>query len=453
MLFRSINPANGELLAETATMPWCDVTELLYGMEQAQVQWSNTRLEERANVMLKLAGLIRHKRDQLALLISNEMGKVLRESMAEVDKCAACCEWFAHHAASLLQEELVATEASRSVVRYQPLGIILGIMPWNFPFWQVFRSMVPILMAGNGYVLKHAPNVQLCAQAIEQLCQDAGMPTALVKNLPITTDDAAKLLTDRAIAAVTLTGSTRAGKAVAAIAGQHLKKAVLELGGSDPFIVLPGANAERVARMAVRARMINTGQSCIAAKRFIVVAENYDAFLETMASEMQNLKMGNPLLAGSDYGPMARPDLATSLADQVSQSVKMGATLHGTMPGTDKFPWYSAAVLSNLNPLMPAANEELFGPVASVFKADSVAHALAIANDTAYGLGASIWTDDLDLAWSVEPQLNVGTVFINELVKSDFRIPFGGVKQSGFGRELGRAGILEFCNVKSIWQS
>lgn len=453
MLFRSINPANGELLAETATMPWCDVTELLYGMEQAQVQWSNTRLEERANVMLKLAGLIRHKRDQLALLISNEMGKVLRESMAEVDKCAACCEWFAHHAASLLQEELVATEASRSVVRYQPLGIILGIMPWNFPFWQVFRSMVPILMAGNGYVLKHAPNVQLCAQAIEQLCQDAGMPTALVKNLPITTDDAAKLLTDRAIAAVTLTGSTKAGKAVAAIAGQHLKKAVLELGGSDPFIVLPGANAERVARMAVRARMINTGQSCIAAKRFIVVAEYYDAFLETMASEMQNLKMGNPLLAGSDFGPMARPDLATSLADQVSQSVKMGATLHGTMPGTEQFPWYSAAVLSNLNPLMPAANEELFGPVASVFKADSVAHALAIANDTAYGLGASIWTDDLDLAWSVEPQLNVGTVFINELVKSDFRIPFGGVKQSGFGRELGRAGILEFCNVKSIWQS
>lgn len=453
MLFRSINPANGELLAETATMPWCDVTELLYGMEQAQVQWNNTRLEERANVMLKLAGLIRHKRDQLALLISNEMGKVLRESMAEVDKCAACCEWFAHHAASLLQEELVATEASRSVVRYQPLGIILGIMPWNFPFWQVFRSMVPILMAGNGYVLKHAPNVQLCAQAIEQLCQDAGMPTALVKNLPISTDDAAKLLTDRAIAAVTLTGSTRAGKAVAAIAGQHLKKAVLELGGSDPFIVLPGANAERVARMAVRARMINTGQSCIAAKRFIVVAEYYDAFLETMASEMQNLKMGNPLLAGSDYGPMARPDLATSLADQVSQSVKMGATLHGTMPDPDQFPWYPAAVLSNLNPLMPAANEELFGPVASVFKADSVAHALAIANDTAYGLGASIWTDDLDLAWSVEPQLNVGTVFINELVKSDFRIPFGGVKQSGFGRELGRAGILEFCNVKSIWQS
>lgn len=456
--FRSTNPATGELLNEQPVLPWCDVSERLYAMEQAQTEWASVPVAERARIMAKVAERLLHKKDSLALLITAEMGKVLRESMAEISKSAACAEWYAQNAEALLQEEVVPTEASRSSIRYRPLGVILGIMPWNFPFWQVFRSMVPILMAGNGYALKHAPNTQLCAEAIVQVCEEAGLPKNLVVNLPIEHDTVAKLIADSAIQGVTLTGSTQAGRVVGSLAGAHLKKAVLELGGSDAFIVLPHKYLAReriqaLARMALKARMINNGQSCIAAKRVIVVEPFYEEFVHAMAMHVRELTMGNPLLADVDYGPMARPDLAQHLYQQVKKSLDAGAEWHGSGPLTEPTnAWFPAGVLSEVNPLMPAYSEELFGPVAVVLKAIDEDHAVHLANDTPYGLGVCVTTDDVDLAMSLEPKLQVGSFFLNEIVRSDFRMPFGGVKQSGFSRELGRAGLLEFCNIKTIWQ-
>lgn len=452
MAIESINPYTGRRLRRYAAFSWAKTARILAQAHRAAAQWRGTTFAERAAVLHRAAALLRERQHELARLMALEMGKPLRDGRAEAQKCAACCDFYAAHAEGFLADETVPTDAGRSYLSHAPLGVVLAIMPWNFPLWQVVRFAAPALMAGNVGLLKHAPNVPQCALALEQLLHDAGLPPAAFRTLLIETDLVAKLLADDRLRAVTLTGSERAGSAVAAAAGQHIKKTVLELGGSDPFIVLADADVALAAQTAAQARMINAGQSCIAAKRFIIEKPVYREFVRLLKGHLARLRYGDPLDETTDYGPLARPDLADGLTQQVADSVAQGAKIElaggQPQPGATRF---DPLILRNIRPGQRAYAEELFGPVALVFVARDAADAVRLANDSRFGLGAAVWTRDVAQGEALARQLESGAVFINGLVKSMNELPFGGVKKSGYGRELSALGIREFVNQKSVW--
>ena len=452
MPYLSINPANGEIIKTFPSLSITSVLEHTYNAHKAHEVWRLTNFSERAKLALRIGELLKEKRSFYAQLMSIEMGKVITEALAEVDKCAWACTYYAENGEAILANEIIATDATKSYIAYRPIGAILGIMPWNFPFWQVLRCAIPIILTGNAFVLKHASNVPQCAQAIHDLFQEAGFPEYVFQNLFIESADIAATIANPCIAGVTLTGSEAAGKSVAEAAGRNLKKCVLELGGSDPFIVLADADIEFAATNAVKGRMINTGQSCIAAKRFIVHESVVDEFTEKVVAKLNALKVGDPLEPNSQFGPLARPDLATELADQVQRSVALGAKVltGGKVFGESKA-WFQPTVISYVTPNMPVWNEETFGPVMPIMAFTTEDEALAIANSSRLGLGGSVWSTDTARAEKLAAQIQSGSVFVNGITKSDPRLPFGGVKMSGYGRELGTFGMKEFVNVQTVW--
>jgi len=449
---KSVNPFTGELIKNYPEYTCEEVNSIISEVDTAFQQWRLTDFEYRAILMKKLQTLLIERKNSLAAIMVTEMGKVLREAMGEIEKCALVCSFYADHAASFLKNENIKTEASESYITYQPIGTVLAVMPWNFPFWQVFRFLAPALMAGNTGVLKHASNVPGCALAIEQLVRDAGFPENVFRTLLISSSEVKAVIENPLIKAVTLTGSTPAGKSVASIAGSELKKSVLELGGSDPYLILEDADIKTAARLCVTSRLLNAGQSCIGAKRFIVADKIYDAFEAEFVRLMSEASYGDPIDPSTTIGPLARPDLREELHQQVNKSRDIGATvLIGGFIPEGKAAFYPPTVLTNVVPTMPAYSEELFGPVAVLFRVQSEQEAIRIANDTVFGLGASVFTKDLNKGKSLaEKGLEAGSVFVNDFVKSDPRLPFGGIKQSGYGRELSEAGIREFMNIKTI---
>ena len=452
MSIASINPATGETVATYPEMSPAEVDKILGAAAAAQRAWAKVSVAERAIPMRKVAALLKERANDYARLMAIEMGKPLKDGVAEAQKCASGCEHYAEHAAAYLTPREVKTDASRSYVRFDPLGVVLAVMPWNFPFWQVFRFIAPNLMAGNGGVLKHASNVPQCALAIETVIRDAGFPQDLFRTLLIGSKQVSALIEDPRIAAVTLTGSEPAGRSVAETAGRVLKPVVLELGGSDPFIVLEDADVKLAAETAAKARNINAGQSCIAAKRFIVVEAVYEEFLKHFVPAMKKIRTGNPMDPATDIGPQARLDLRDELQRQVDSAISQGAkcVLGGAVPdGVGAY--YPPTVLTGVRRGNLAYSEEIFGPVAAVIRAKDSGDALAIANDSRFGLGASLWTSNPATAERLAAQLEAGSVFVNGMVKSDPRLPFGGVKNSGVGRELGLEGIREFVNIKTVW--
>ena len=448
---RSINPASEELIAEYPDHTPEQVREALNRAGEAFRQWRSTGFDHRGRLMHRAAEILRERSAGFSTLMTREMGKPIAQAEAEVEKCALCCDHFADNAERYLAVEQIDSDADRSYVRFDPLGAVLEIMPWNFPFWQVIRFAAPALMAGNVGVLKHAPNVPGCALAIEQVFRDAGLPAGVFTTLLVDTPAVQGIIDDPMITAVTLTGSDRAGSAVAAQAGRALKKTVLELGGSDPFIVLPDADVQPTAKAAAAARCINNGQSCIAAKRFIIVGDA-DGFAREMARILANMKIGDPANRSVEIGPLARLDLLENLESQVQRSIAAGAR---PLTGGHRLPrkgfFYAPTVLTEVRPGMPAFDEETFGPVAAVIRARDEEEALELANRSPYGLGASIWTSDIARAERLAERIESGCVFVNGPVKSDPRLPFGGIKQSGYGRELSAFGIREFVNVKTVW--
>ena len=450
-MVRVINPTTEQKVAEYREDSSEEVERILGRAARAFPMWSRTAVGERAACFRKLSGLLRERKPHLAELMTLEMGKLISAGKAEIEKCAGACDFFAEKAGEWLVPQMMPSDASRSYVRHDPLGPVLAIMPWNFPFWQLFRFAAPALMAGNTAVLKHAPNVPGCAEAIAQLFADAGFPDGVFVNVRVDNEMAEALVRHPVIVAVTLTGSERAGKAVASAAASVLKKSVLELGGSDPFIVLPDADKTTVARAAVDARCINSGQSCIAAKRFIVVGDA-DGFAQAMASLMQNLHIGDPADRATQLGPLARLDLLEHLHDQVQRSVATGARLlTGGRRLARKGYFYEPTVLADVTPGMAAFDEETFGPVAAVTQAGDVNEAIRLANHSRYGLGASLWSADSRGAEALAERIEAGSVFINGAVKSDPHLPFGGIKNSGWGRELSAIGLYEFTNIKTVW--
>jgi len=451
----SINPADEEVLAEYNLMDDIEIDDIVAKAAEAQEKWSKESFEYRAGKLQNAAHVLEKNKEKYAELMAREMGKPLPQGISESEKCAWVCRYYAENAEEFLQKEVIESDAQKSYITYNPLGTVLAIMPWNFPFWQLFRFAAPALMAGNAALLKHAPNVTGCAMAIEELLHEAGIPEDLFRTVVAGVEQTQELIKHPGIAAVTLTGSTRAGRAVASTAGSQLKKSVLELGGSDPYVVLANANIEKAADTCVTSRLINSGQSCIAAKRFIVVEEVYDAFLDSVKDRMSLKQMGDPFDSSTDIGPMARMDLREKLHEQVQESIEKGAEciLGGEIPER-KGAYYPATVLTNISEGMPAYHEELFGPVASVIKVKGEQEAIRVANDTNFGLGAAIFSEDVDHAEEIAAsKLQAGCCFINDFVKSDPRLPFGGVKESGFGRELSHVGIKEFVNIKTVYRA
>ncbi len=449
---KSINPYTRKLIAEYPELDVNQAYNLIEKSNNAFLGWRNISYSRRGVYFQKLADLLRNKKRELAEVITAEMGKIISESEAEIEKCAWLCDYYAENSERLLSPRFYETDAATSYVRFDPVGVIYGIMPWNFPFWQVLRAAVPTIMAGNTFLLKHAPNVQGCAVAIESLFNEAGFPENIFVNLPIDIAVSDRVIANTMVQGVTLTGSRRAGQAVAAIAGKHLKKTVMELGGSDPYIVLADAEFNESCKTGVCSRMLNGGQVCIAAKRFIVVEEILDKFIEEQKALLENMWLGNPMDEGVDMGPMARPDLLANIEKQVDESLKKGAQLLTGGSRLDDESWfYKPTLITNVKKGMPVYQEETFGPVSVVIPAKNPEDAVRIANDSIYGLGASLWTKDLDLAEHLAAKIEAGAVFINGMTKSDPRLPFGGTKQSGYGRELGDYGIKEFTNIKTVW--
>lgn len=450
--FRSIDPRDGALRGERPDATDHDLDAALDATHGAFTRWSRAPLSTRADALNRLAEVLERRAPALGVLMAEEMGKPLSQGIGEARKCAWACRHAASNAAAWLAPETVATEAAESYVRHEPVGTVLAIMPWNFPLWQLFRFGASALAAGNAVLLKHAPNVPGCAEAIVSLCAEAELPDGLVRNVFARVDQIEALIADPRVAAVTLTGSTRAGKAVASLAGRYLKPSVLELGGSDPFIVLARADLDRAAATASAARLQNNGQSCIAAKRFIVEASVADGFIERLRAHLAAAVVGDPCDAKTALGPMARRDLRDELHAQVEGSVARGAkrVLGGEVPSQNGF-WYPATLLTDAGPGMPVWDEETFGPAAAVRVVRDADEALAVANASPYALGASVWTADREEGARFAASLRGGAAFVNAMVKSDPRLPFGGNGLSGWGRELGREGMRAFTATKSVW--
>lgn len=449
----SINPATGKIIKEYQQHSIREARSIIDKVAFAFNKWHLTAFNERADLLKRTAVILRNKKEQWGKLMTVEMGKPLKESMAEIEKCAWVCEYYAEWGPSFLNNEIIATDASKSFVTFQPLGVILAIMPWNFPFWQTFRCLVPALMAGNTVILKHASNVSGCALAIEDIIREAGFPEDVFRTLLVPSSEVNKLIEHAAVKAVSLTGSTQAGKKVAAKAAGLIKKAVLELGGSDPYLILEDAALEEAAEICVNSRLINTGQSCIAAKRFIVVKKVADEFTGLMLEKMKLRKADDPMNPKTALGPMARTDLRDQLHQQVQKSIEAGAKclLGGVVPETPGA-WYPPTLLTHVKPGMPSFDEELFGPVAAIIEAKDENQAIALANDTIFGLGAAVFTKNKQRGEEIAAaRLQAGACFVNSFVKSDPRLPFGGIKESGYGRELGLFGIREFVNIKSVY--
>lgn len=447
----SVNPAYGELLATFAHNTDEELATRLEQAAKAFRTWRETSVQRRCELLARVAILLRQDVEKLGKLATSEMGKPIAQAMAEVEKCAWVCDYYAEHAADFLMPRRIDTDAAESLVRFDPLGPVLAIMPWNFPYWQVFRFAAPTLAAGNVGLLKHSRNVTGVALVIEELFLDAGFPPGVFSTLVISKEQTEKVIASPVVRAVTLTGSEGAGRAVAAHAGQAIKKCVLELGGSDPFIVLDDADIALAAEKAVVARTQNSGQSCIAAKRFIVCESVVERFVEAFVARIKDLKVGDPFDEETDIGPLARRDLVDTLHEQVISSIDDGARLLcGGKPVDAYGCYYAPTVLDCVMPGMAVFEEETFGPVAAVIRAMDVEHAIQLANQTRFGLGVSIWTEDVDRAKQLAVSLDAGSVAINDIVKSDPRLPFGGVKASGYGRELSDFGIREFVNIKSV---
>src|SRR6266404_6801095 len=454
MAIASINPATGEKVKEFAPLDDAEIEKRLKSAENASRRYRRTAFSQRSELLEATAELLLQEKERLAEIITLEMGKLFPASVEEILKCARACRFYAENAERFLEDEPAQTDAARSYVRYEPLGPVLAIMPWNFPFWQVFRFAAPALIAGNVGVLKHAANVPQCALVIEKIFCRAGFEEGAFQALLIEAKQVEKVIVDPRIKAVTLTGSEKAGSEVASIAARQIKKSVLELGGSDPFIVMPSADFESALETAVKARTMNSGQSCIAAKRFAVADEIYDRFLEQFVQRMRELKVGDPFDETTEIGPLATEHILEGVHDQVQKSIALGAKLltggnriHG--PGF----FYEPTVIVDVPKESPAYREEVFGPVASFFRVRDVADAVEIANATTFGLGASAWTNDRTEQELFASELEAGMVFVNAMVASDPRLPFGGVKRSGFGRELGAVGIREFTNTKPVWSA
>ncbi len=453
MALQSINPATAQLVAEYPETTPDEVTRILRAARAASGSWRRTAPPERAASLRRAGALLRARKDELARMMAVEMGKPLAQGRAEAEKCAWVCDYYAEEGAGFLAPETIPTDASRSYAAFEPLGVVLAVMPWNFPLWQVFRFAAPALMAGNAGLLKHASNVSGCALAIERVLHDAGIPPAVFRSLLVGSGRVASIIEAPEVAAVTLTGSTPAGRSVARAAGAALKKTVLELGGSDPYLVLEDADLELAVESCVASRLINGGQSCIAAKRFIVVEAVRTRFEVLFVEKMRSKRMGDPLEEGVDLGPQARRDLRDELHGQVEKSVARGArVLLGAVLPAGKGAFYPPSVLTDVAPGMPAYDEELFGPVAAIIGVPDEAEAVRVANDSPFGLGAAVFTRDLARGERIaRDELAAGSCFVNAFVKSDPRLPFGGIRESGYGRELSRFGIREFVNVKTIY--
>jgi len=450
MTIASVNPATGQTIKTYDEMTPDQVSAAVAQAHEAWKGWRKTSFADRGRPMKRAGEILRQRKDEFARLMAAEMGKPLKQGVAETEKCAWSCDYYADHAEAHLAPETIKTDASTSYVAFDPLGVVLAVMPWNFPLWQVFRFAAPALMAGNAAVLKHASNVPGCALVIEDVLNEAGFPKGLFRTLLIGSRQVKAVIEHPLVRAVTLTGSTPAGKAVAAQAGAVVKKAVLELGGSDPYIILEDADLDLAVQTCVTSRLINSGQSCVNAKRFVVVEPQLAAFTERFVAAMKAKKIGDPLADGTDVGPQARFDLRDDLHKQVVESVRKGAKLllGGEIPpGTGAY--YPPTVLAEVRPGMPAYDEELFGPVAAIVKANDEGDAVRIANDSIFGLGASVFTKDIARGERLTRDLEAGCTFVNGLVASDPRLPFGGIKESGYGRELGSYGIKEFVNTKT----
>ncbi|WP_166823271.1 NAD-dependent succinate-semialdehyde dehydrogenase [Thalassoroseus pseudoceratinae] len=449
---QSINPATEETIAEYAETSESELEHCLQTAEEAFEAWRKLKFAERAERLINLAARLQQRKAELARLASLEMGKPVSQAEAEVEKCASVCEFYAHNGGRILERKNVTTDAKESWVQNDPLGPILAIMPWNLPYWQVFRAAVPAIASGNVVVLKHANNVCGVASETAKLFSEAGFPEGVFSVVFLSRERAEHLVASPAIRGVTLTGSERAGRAVAAKAGEHIKPTVLELGGSDPFIVLADADLSKVVPKAVQARTQNTGQSCIAAKRFLVDQAVIGDFQEQFVKQMMQIKVGNPLNKNTDAGPLARSDLRDQLHRQVLETIQAGGRLAcggRNLPGKGWF--YEPTVLTDVAPGMPAFDDETFGPVAAVVPFRDISEAIQLANRSSFGLGASLWTTQPDNAIELSSEISAGAVFLNEIVKSDPRIPFGGIKNSGYGRELGEDGMLAFVNRKTVW--
>jgi len=447
--FKSINPFDQSVIAEHELMIEEQLDDALAKADLAFLHWRKFSFAQRGNLFRQLAKVLRNRKEEFAKLMTLEMGKIIKESRAEIEKSANACDYYADHGEEIMRDEMISSEARKSLVVFEPIGAVFAIMPWNFPFWQVIRAAAPTLMAGNVILLKHAPNVCGCSKAIEKAFHEAGFPEGVFQSLIADVDVTEKIISHVIVQGVTITGSEPAGSSVASLAGKHIKKSVLELGGSDPLIILEDADLDKAAKVGLQSRMQNAGQSCIAAKRFIILEKVRDEFIQKLLSSVRNLKQGNPLNEDVTAAPMARLDLAEKLEEQEQKSVYDGAEIivGGHRDGCN----FEPSLLDYVRPGMPAFNEELFGPVASIITAKDEHEAIFLANINRYGLGAAVWTKDLERGERIGRQINSGSVFINSLVKSDPRFPFGGVKKSGYGRELSKYGMHEFVNVKTIF--
>jgi succinate-semialdehyde dehydrogenase / glutarate-semialdehyde dehydrogenase len=452
MTIQSVNPFNNNVIRQFHEATDKDIQAALNLSEEGFRHWRQVPLQERSELMMAAAQVMEDDLEHYAHLMTLEMGKTLREARAEIEKCAACCRFYAQHGEEFIKDRPLKVPQGKAYIAYEPLGPVLAIMPWNFPFWQVIRFAAPNLMAGNVGLLKHASSVPQVSMALEEIFQKAGFPQGVFISLLLGNKNTEKLIAHPTIRAVTLTGSEKAGSSVAARAGKFIKKTVLELGGSDPFVVLEDADLDKAAEWAVKSRMVNNGQSCIAAKRFIVLDRVYDDFIEKFRKGMEALKIGDPQDDAMDHGPMAREDLAEGLLEQVQKSLKKGATLvtGGDRPNTEGA-FFNPTILADIPKNAPAFKEELFGPVASVFRAMDEEEAIELANSSIYGLGGSVWTRDLDKGQALARQIDSGAVYVNKMMASDPAVPFGGIKMSGYGRELSDLGMHEFLNQKTIW--
>ena len=450
-VLKSINPTTEELYAEFKEINLSTAEQIIEKSSNAQLVWSNVDIEKRSKIILEIGSFLKTNKRSYAEIITNEMGKPITEAIGEIDKCVWLCEYYAENASKFLGDQHLESDAQKSLVAFEPLGVILGVMPWNFPFWQVFRFAIPAILAGNSVLLKHASNVQASALAIEKIFHESDIQNDVFRTLIVGSRAVSEIIANKYVKAVSLTGSEYAGSKVGECSGKHLKKTVLELGGADPFIMLDDANIPNAVDSAVKGRMLNNGHSCIAAKRFIVHSSVYDDFVSGLQDAVSKLVIGDPMMSETQVGPLAREDILNEIDEQVQKSVSLGAKLvSGGSRLNQSGYFYSPTILTDIKKDMPVYYDETFGPVFTIFKFDSIDEMLEIANDSDFGLGGSLWSEDRDKALLIARKIQTGVVFINAFTKSDPRLPFGGIKKSGYGRELSEFGIREFVNIKTI---